>query len=716
LPYSRLLFVVSVAHAALACTTGVAPPPDIDAAFADVAPPDTGPPPPPPPPGCDAEDACGDGIDNDCDDVIEEGCPCVPGEVAQCFHGRPENRYLGQCADGMMTCTDGLEFGTWGECVGDTTPSEEACDVAELDEDCDGSANEGCECTGAEPLPCGTDVGTCVGGLQPCVDGLRGECADSTGPGLERCNAEDDDCDGSIDERRQRRCGESEGACTLGVETCVDGEYQGCTGVLPVDEVCDGIDNDCDLSIDEEVPARDCGSALGECAAGTQSCELGTWSMCAGATSGVLEECNGLDDDCDGSTDEMLSRDCGSSVGVCRPGTQTCAAGSYGVCGGGVVAGTEACEGTLDEDCDGTVDEGCGCSAGAMRACGTATGACRRGTQTCDSGGSWGPCAGGTDPMLETCNMADDDCDGSTDEGGICTTVPPVIACGADVTDDVLATVTISGSASDPDGGAVTYAWTVTSRPTGSTSTPTSPTSPTTTFYLDASGTYELELCATDDEGDSACCTVTVTSRPPGAIHVELSWDTAYGDADVQLLNVTRTPPDGWYTTDDCHWLNMTPDWGPVGPAGNPQLDIDDTDGYGPENITIDTAPVPGRYHAAAHYYCSSSIGDSVAPGDGPTTATMRIFCSGSLVATYTGITLNRSGDFVNVAAIDYPSCAVTDVLDYTNDSSVLPPSLTVERHCELPCTTDADCPPMEVCAEVVGGGRPRYICLLDRP
>ena len=77
---------------------------------------------------------------------------------------------------------------------------------------------------------------------------------------------------------------------------------------------------------------------------------------------------------------------------------------------------------------------------------------------------------------------------------------------------------------------------------------------------------------------------------------------------------------------------------------------------------------------------------------------------------------LRSTDDFVNVAAIDYPSCAVTRIFDYTNDSSVLPASATVERHCEIPCTTDADCPAMEVCASVVGGGMPRDICVLDRP
>ena len=105
-----------------------------------------------------------------------------------------------------------------------------------------------------------------------------------------------------------------------------------------------------------------------------------------------------------------LTRRCGTGKGLCQKGMQTCSDGSWGTCENNVEAEQETCDGN-DNDCDGSVDEDL------ERSCGTSTGQCEKGTETC-SNGSWGNCQGNVSPEQETCDGHDNDCDGDTDEGG----------------------------------------------------------------------------------------------------------------------------------------------------------------------------------------------------------------------------------------------------------------------------------------------------------
>jgi hypothetical protein len=151
----------------------------------------------------------------------------------------------------------------------------------------------------------------------------------------------------------------------------------------------------------------------------------------------AIEVCNGVDDNCDGQVDARavfgadpvrLTRPCGTTdIGACQLGTQTCVAatGTWGACTGAIGPTAERCDGS-DADCDGTADEGCPCTLGMMQSCGTDDGACRLGTQTCSATGTWGACTGGQGPITESCNGADDDCDGMTDEPGATGCVPYV--------------------------------------------------------------------------------------------------------------------------------------------------------------------------------------------------------------------------------------------------------------------------------------------------
>ena len=98
----------------------------------------------------------------------------------------------------------------------------------------------------------------------------------------------------------------------------------------------------------------------------------------------------------------------------------------------------------------------------------------------------------------------------------------PVANAGSDQTVETGATVTLDGSASsDSDGDALTYAWSFTSVPDGSTSSLTDATSVTSTFVTDIDGTYVVGLIVNDgevdSERDSVSISSTTTNSPPTA-------------------------------------------------------------------------------------------------------------------------------------------------------------------------------------------------------
>ena len=86
---------------------------------------------------------------------------------------------------------------------------------------------------------------TCPGN---CVPGI---------PTAEVCNGIDDDCDGQVDENLgTTACGI--GACRREVAICVDGTPQTCTPGTPTAELCNEIDDDCDGEVDENKVQADC--------------------------------------------------------------------------------------------------------------------------------------------------------------------------------------------------------------------------------------------------------------------------------------------------------------------------------------------------------------------------------------------------------------------------------------------------------------------------
>mgnify|MGYP001221025370 FL=1 len=166
----------------------------------------------------------------------------------------------------------------------------------------------------------------------------------------------------------------------------------------------------------------------GVCSYGMRTCSFDGWSECEGAVGPSEEVCDGLDNDCNSAIDDTFPEqhqlcgfveDADYGVGICTPGVMKCDNGGL-YCDGHVGPAEEVCDG-LDNNCDGSVDEGIANTTAIVCYDGPdgtmAIGECRAGVRYCQDGGFDGPCDGQILPIQEICDNLDNDCDGEVDEG-----------------------------------------------------------------------------------------------------------------------------------------------------------------------------------------------------------------------------------------------------------------------------------------------------------
>ena len=342
--------------------------------------------------GTGSTEVC-NGFDDDCDGSTDEALTvpsCRTDTDADGFGvGDPGSRCLDSSRPGFGFCPAGYTNSAVLDCNDASAAIRptalEVCNL--IDDDCDGAPDDGVQLTfyadgDGDAWGAGMPVQACTAPAGHVAQ--NGDCNDTLGAihpeATEVCDgAVDHDCDTLVDDGctctdgAMQPCGTDEGLCTVGSQTCSGGTWGTCSGTPPAAEVCDGLDQDCDGAPDD------------------------------GVASAFYP-----DSDDDGFGAGVAALACSAPLGHvgntldCDDARETVHPGAAEICNG------------LDDNCDGTFDESCTCEMGTTQACGTNVGACTFGTQSC-TGTGWTPCSG-VAPATESCNGLDDDCDGEPDD------------------------------------------------------------------------------------------------------------------------------------------------------------------------------------------------------------------------------------------------------------------------------------------------------------
>ncbi|MCO4764434.1 MAG: choice-of-anchor D domain-containing protein [Myxococcales bacterium] len=227
-------------------------------------------------------------------------------------------------------------------------------------------------------------------------------------------------------------------------------------------------------------------------------------------------------------------------------------------------------------------------------------------------------------------------------------------------------------------GGIAKYQWVVT-QPTGSKQllVPSAKFA-NPTFKADSAGLYKFCLTVWDQTNVQSCAPACkeVLVTPDQAIHVELHWDTpadpdqtdegpgAGADMDLHFAHPLAAGPDidcdgaadPWFSNPfDTFWFNKNPNWGSAAKAADdPSLDLDDTNGAGPENLNLDepegSLTKPVAYHVGVHYWDDHGFEKSF--------ATVKIYIQAVLVLKIDNVAMMPL-DMWHVAKIHWPNTMV---------------------------------------------------------
>jgi len=397
------------------------------------------------------------GKDDDCDGNVDIADNALDLQGALCEN---QNGVCGGLKKPVSLCVGGA-IQPCGAAQYKGVPAYEDFEITcdELDNNCDGTPDEGCDDDGDGY--CDVDF-TVVGAPSVCAEGA-GDCDDlhaaAHPEGTEVCDGLDNDCNGKVDTadpamggNDQPLCDKQGGVCAglkKPLSLCVGGSWQTCGDALYLayasqyqakELSCDDIDNDCNGATDNgcdddadgfcDTTMAFVGPAVATCPNGPGDCDDGKGLV----NPDGKEVCNGIDDDCDYKIDakdmdlalydkQKCEKQDGLCAGAMKPVTQ-CVGGNWQACADADYAnfapGYEATEKTcdnIDNSCNGAVDEGCDddsdgfCDSG-MNIVGTPK-VCAAGPGDCDDKDAK------VNPIAaEICgNLADDNCDGKTDDG-----------------------------------------------------------------------------------------------------------------------------------------------------------------------------------------------------------------------------------------------------------------------------------------------------------